>query len=109
MTVTAPLTELQVVVYRVPERLLQLLNARTLEGDYVSKVDHLAVEEPRLIIELGVSRVSSVLQHEVAPLSQSDWLGKVSVDVSTVQAPDELYLVALDRDPKAVVPDTNTI
>ncbi len=38
------LAELQVVVYRVSKCFLQFLKARTLEGHYVSKIDHLAVE-----------------------------------------------------------------
>ena len=61
------LAKLQVVVYRVSERLLQFFDARALEGDYFSKVDNLAVEEPRPIIELDVSRVALVLQHTFIP------------------------------------------
>ena len=51
------LAEFQVIVYRVAELLLQLLDARALEGDHVSQIEHLAVKQSRFIVELSVCPV----------------------------------------------------
>jgi hypothetical protein len=54
----ALLAKFQGVVYRVPERSLQILNAHTLKADDGTQVHNLAVEQSRFIVELDVARVA---------------------------------------------------
>lgn len=61
------LVELQVIVHRIPKRSLQFLDAHALERDDVAEVDYLAVEQPGLIVELDVPRITFVLQHALYP------------------------------------------
>ena len=47
----------QIVVNRFPKGLLDLIDGYSLEGDYIAKPDHLAVEDVRLVVKFYLFRL----------------------------------------------------
>jgi hypothetical protein len=61
--------ERQIVVDRLPEGPLDLIDGPSLKGDHVPQTDHLAVEDVRLVVKFDLARVALVLHHDLIPPS----------------------------------------
>jgi hypothetical protein len=63
------LAKLQIVIDRIPESFLDLFDITSLEGDDISCVDDLSVEDFSIGVEIHLSGVSFIPQHGFTPAS----------------------------------------
>src|SRR6185369_1031944 len=76
-------TEVEIIVHRIAESLLNLVNRLTLKGNHVAQTDNLAVEDFRFIVILDFTGISFVLHHGRIPPSckkrRTDFTAPLSV------------------------------
>ena len=63
------LAEREVIVNRFLEGRLQFGNGFALEGDNVPRVENLAVEDSRLVVEFNFANIAFVFHHGITPAS----------------------------------------
>src|SRR4030067_2258429 len=65
----SPPPKRQVVFYRHPHRFSQFRDRLSFEGDHIAQIDHLAMEEIAVFIELDFGYINPIFHHGSTPAS----------------------------------------